>query len=89
MKREGNGRRPFWVNEISLPEDIDVLSSFENGYRLNFERETLTVGLWNGAIEVEEVLVSRVVYGKEKTEDPTRITSGSRNEVGNGRRGGI
>jgi hypothetical protein len=36
-----------------------------------------------------EVEVPRVVGGQEEVEDPTQISGGSRDEVGDGRRGGF
>ena len=38
---------------------------------------------------MEEVEVLGVVGGQEEAEDPTQISSGSKDEVGNGRRGGF
>ena len=87
MKCQRNGRGPFLVREIRFPHNMNILCCFENWIRLDGECHALAISVGSGRVEVEEVLVERVVRGLEQTEDPTRIAAGPGNDVGDGGRG--
>lgn len=89
MEGGGDRRRAPRVREVGLANDIDVLGSFENGHGLDYESESVTVGLGSGEVKVEEVDVPGVIGGQEETVDPTQISCRSGDEVGDGRRGGF
>lgn len=81
MEHRSKRRRPSAVDSVRSLDDVDIAEGHISVDGADGESEVPPMGGWSGEVQVEKVLVARVVNGAEEAEHPGRIPDRPRDEV--------